>query len=176
MARKRTETAPAEPSPTTRGRRSPSTRLCSRSTPSWASSCWKCGDHGGMAGPCRARFCTRARVLADAVDRSLRDKANVRGLHPRQLHVFDALDRDDRGWVLSVAHVDVVRLNGWHRASRYDQTHARRRPGASALRPRRHHRHGRSITSDRTTPTSPTRIICSATSSHCVTCGSRTRP
>src|SRR5690349_5482290 len=46
--------------------------------------------------------------LADAVDRSLRDKANVSGLHPRQLHVFDDPDRDDRGWVLSVAHVDVV--------------------------------------------------------------------
>ncbi|BBY44156.1 NUDIX hydrolase [Mycolicibacterium celeriflavum] len=49
-------------------------------------------------------------LLADAVDRSLRDKANVRGLHPRQLHVFDDPHRDDRGWVLSVAHVDVVRL------------------------------------------------------------------
>jgi len=36
-------------------------------------------------------------------------KANVRGLHPRQLHVFDDPDRDDRGWVLSVAHVQVVR-------------------------------------------------------------------
>jgi ADP-ribose pyrophosphatase YjhB (NUDIX family) len=47
-------------------------------------------------------------VLADAVDRSLRDKANVRGLHPRQLHVFDDPHRDDRGWVLSVAHVEVV--------------------------------------------------------------------
>jgi 8-oxo-dGTP diphosphatase len=49
--------------------------------------------------------------LADAVDRSLREKANVRGLRPRQLHVFDKLDRDERGWVLSVAHVDVVRAD-----------------------------------------------------------------
>ncbi len=48
-------------------------------------------------------------TLADAVDRSLRDKANVRGLHPRQLHVFDDPTRDDRGWVLSVAHLQVVR-------------------------------------------------------------------
>ncbi|MGV0718654.1 NUDIX domain-containing protein [Mycolicibacterium sp. XJ662] len=48
--------------------------------------------------------------LSDAVDRSLREKANVRGLHPRQLHVFDDPERDERGWVLSVAHVDVVRL------------------------------------------------------------------
>jgi ADP-ribose pyrophosphatase YjhB (NUDIX family) len=57
--------------------------------------------------------------LADAVDRSLRDKANVRGLHPRQLHVFDDPDRDDRGWVLSVAHVDVVRAE--QLASRFDE-------------------------------------------------------
>lgn len=48
-------------------------------------------------------------TLADAVDRSLRLKANVSGLHPRQLHVFDDPGRDDRGWVLSVAHLDVVR-------------------------------------------------------------------
>lgn len=46
--------------------------------------------------------------LTDAVHRSLREKAGVDGLTPRQLHVFDAPDRDDRGWVLSVAHYDVV--------------------------------------------------------------------
>jgi ADP-ribose pyrophosphatase YjhB (NUDIX family) len=46
--------------------------------------------------------------LADAVLRSLRDKAGVTGLDPRQLHVFDDPDRDDRGWVLSVAHVVTV--------------------------------------------------------------------
>jgi 8-oxo-dGTP diphosphatase len=54
-------------------------------------------------------FLHEGEVLAEAVDRSLKDKANVRGLHPRQLHVFDDLKRDDRGWVLSVAHVQVVR-------------------------------------------------------------------
>jgi ADP-ribose pyrophosphatase YjhB (NUDIX family) len=53
-------------------------------------------------------FLHEGEVLADAVDRSLREKANVRGLHPRQLHVFDDPLRDDRGWVLSVAHVAVV--------------------------------------------------------------------
>lgn len=47
--------------------------------------------------------------LADAVDRSLRVKAGVDGLQPRQLHVFDDPGRDDRGWVLSVAHLAVVR-------------------------------------------------------------------
>lgn len=55
-------------------------------------------------------FLHEGEVLAEAVDRSLRVKANVEGLHPQQLHVFDALGRDDRGWVLSVAHVDVVPL------------------------------------------------------------------
>ena len=47
-------------------------------------------------------------TLADAVLRSLRDKAGISGRTPRQLHVFDDPQRDPRGWVLSVAHVDVV--------------------------------------------------------------------
>lgn len=46
--------------------------------------------------------------LMDAVLRSLQHKAGVQGLRPRQLQVFDEPDRDDRGWVLSVAHVMVV--------------------------------------------------------------------
>lgn len=46
--------------------------------------------------------------LADAVRRTLREKAGVSGIRPRQLHVFDAPDRDDRGWVLSVAHYDAI--------------------------------------------------------------------
>lgn len=54
-------------------------------------------------------FLHEGEELADAVLRALREKAGIRGLAPRQLHVFDALDRDDRGRVLSVAHVDVVR-------------------------------------------------------------------
>ncbi|MEB4208951.1 NUDIX hydrolase [Mycobacterium sp. 94-17] len=56
-------------------------------------------------------FLHEGETLADAVDRSLREKANVRGLHPRQLHVFDDPHRDERGWVLAVAHVEVVRLD-----------------------------------------------------------------
>ena len=48
--------------------------------------------------------------LPTLVDRSLRVKAGVRGLHLRDLHAFDEPDRDDRGW-LSVAHVDVVRAD-----------------------------------------------------------------
>lgn len=53
-------------------------------------------------------FLHEGEVLADAVARSLSDKAGLTGLEPAQLHVFDALGRDDRGWVLSVAHVAVV--------------------------------------------------------------------
>ncbi|GAB3316402.1 NUDIX domain-containing protein [Geodermatophilus aquaeductus] len=59
-------------------------------------------------------FLHEGETLADAVLRSLEQKAGLRGQAPRQLHVFDAPERDDRGWVLSVAHVvllaaDVVR-------------------------------------------------------------------
>jgi ADP-ribose pyrophosphatase YjhB (NUDIX family) len=46
--------------------------------------------------------------LVDAATRALREKAGVSSIHPRQLHVFDAPDRDDRGWVMSVAHYDVL--------------------------------------------------------------------
>ena len=46
--------------------------------------------------------------LASAVLRSLSAKAGVTGLAPEQLHVFDDPARDDRGWVMSVAHLDVV--------------------------------------------------------------------
>ena len=53
-------------------------------------------------------FIHEGETLRAAVLRSLRMKAGIDGLRPRQLHVFDAPGRDDRGWVLSVAHVDVV--------------------------------------------------------------------
>ncbi len=53
-------------------------------------------------------FLHEGEVLAEAVQRSLRGKVGVGGLQPWQLKVFDALDRDDRGWVLSVAHVCVI--------------------------------------------------------------------
>jgi 8-oxo-dGTP diphosphatase len=46
--------------------------------------------------------------LADAVLRSLQSKAGITGRSPEQLHVFDRVNRDDRGRVLAVAHVDVV--------------------------------------------------------------------
>ncbi|WP_062306731.1 NUDIX hydrolase [Demequina subtropica] len=53
-------------------------------------------------------FLHEGEVLADAVHRSLADKAGVAGLEPVQLRVFDSLDRDSRGWVLSVAHLVAV--------------------------------------------------------------------
>lgn len=66
---------------------------------------------GGMPVRLPGTFLHEGELLADAVLRSLRSKAGVGGLAPRQLHVFDAVDRDDRGRVLSVAHVDVVRFS-----------------------------------------------------------------
>ncbi|MCG7596832.1 NUDIX domain-containing protein [Mycobacterium sp. PSTR-4-N] len=63
-------------------------------------------DSRGWALP--GTFLHEGEVLAEAVNRSLGEKAGIRGLQPRQLHVFDAPNRDDRGWVLSVAHVAVV--------------------------------------------------------------------
>lgn len=55
-------------------------------------------------------FVRRGETLAVAVERCLRDKLGVRDIRPHQLRVFDDPDRDDRGdWVISVAHVAVVR-------------------------------------------------------------------
>ena len=49
--------------------------------------------------------------LDDAVQRTLREKCGIEGLTPRQLVVLDDPDRDDRGWVLSVAHLDTVLMS-----------------------------------------------------------------
>ena len=42
--------------------------------------------------------------LADAAARVLHDKVGLDGVAVHQLQVFDAPDRDDRGWVVSVGH------------------------------------------------------------------------
>ncbi|MEX7470089.1 NUDIX domain-containing protein [Mycobacterium adipatum] len=63
---------------------------------------------GGRGWALPGTFLHEKETLADAVKRSLADKGGIQGLVPRQLHVFDALGRDDRGWVLSAAHVAVV--------------------------------------------------------------------
>ncbi|WP_051274524.1 NUDIX domain-containing protein [Cellulomonas sp. URHD0024] len=67
----------------------------------------------GAAGDTRlpGTFVHPGETLVRAVLRSLQLKAGVVGLRPRQLHVFDAPDRDDRGWVVSVAHLDAVRAD-----------------------------------------------------------------
>ncbi|MFI8568142.1 NrtR DNA-binding winged helix domain-containing protein [Rhodococcus sp. NPDC078407] len=46
--------------------------------------------------------------LADAADRALRTKAGIVDLEFHQLRMFDAPHRDDRGWVLSMAHSAAV--------------------------------------------------------------------
>jgi 8-oxo-dGTP diphosphatase len=51
-------------------------------------------------------------TLAGAALRALRDKAGVTGREPVQLRVFDDPERDDRGRVISVAHVDLVPIEG----------------------------------------------------------------
>ncbi|GER23599.1 NUDIX hydrolase [Zafaria cholistanensis] len=65
------------------------------------------GDEAGrFALP--GRFLRPHQTLVDAVHDCLQEKVGIRGRAPRQLHVFDEPGRDSRGWVLSVAHVDVV--------------------------------------------------------------------
>jgi ADP-ribose pyrophosphatase YjhB (NUDIX family) len=53
-------------------------------------------------------FLHEGETLARAVRRSLEAKAAVTGRAPQQLRVFDDPARDNRGWVLSVAHLDVM--------------------------------------------------------------------
>ena len=53
-------------------------------------------------------FLHQGERLADAVTRSLTQKAGITGGHPAQLAVFDDPQRDERGWVLSVAHLAVI--------------------------------------------------------------------
>ncbi len=62
--------------------------------------------HGQWALP--GSFVRPRERLDDAVQRTLADKCAFRGLAPTQLQVMDDPDRDDRGWVLSVAYLDVV--------------------------------------------------------------------
>jgi ADP-ribose pyrophosphatase YjhB (NUDIX family) len=62
------------------------------------------GDRVAWALP--GTFLHEGETLGAAVGRALRDKVGLPDdVVPQQLHVFDRPDRDDRGWVLSVAHV-----------------------------------------------------------------------
>ncbi|OZF02748.1 NUDIX hydrolase [Rhodococcus sp. 15-2388-1-1a] len=53
-------------------------------------------------------FLRPSETLADAADRALRTKADLTDLTFHQLRMFDGPDRDDRGWVLSMAHSAAI--------------------------------------------------------------------
>ena len=67
------------------------------------------GDKGGTwALP--GRFVRERQRLSEAVAVTLEEKcglapADLLGRSPRQLHLFDDPERDDRGWVMSMAHL-----------------------------------------------------------------------
>ena len=66
------------------------------------------GTHRHDAWQLPGTFLHQGETLAEAAHRALRTKVGVDGLEPVQLCVLDDPERDDRGWVLSVAHLDVV--------------------------------------------------------------------
>lgn len=77
-------------------------------------------DHQHRKWALPGTFLRERETLAAAVLRCLREKAGISGRVPRQLQVFDEPGRDDRGWVLSVAHVDVVPLAALEEALKSD--------------------------------------------------------
>jgi 8-oxo-dGTP diphosphatase len=69
----------------------------------------RAGEDGGDEWALPGTFLHEEETLADAVRRSLREKAGLTpDVTPRQLYVFDDPRRDNRGWVLSVAHVAAL--------------------------------------------------------------------
>ena len=66
------------------------------------------GSHAQGSWALPGTFLHEREQLSAAVSRSLRAKAGIAGRRPTQLHVFDDPARDERGWVLTVAHVDLV--------------------------------------------------------------------
>ena len=59
------------------------------------------------------RFLRERERLVDAVGKTVEEKCHLSpralaGRRPRQLHVFDDPERDDRGWVLSIGHLLVM--------------------------------------------------------------------
>jgi len=59
------------------------------------------------------RFLRERERLEEAVAKTVEEKCHLSpralaGRRPRQLHVFDDPERDDRGWVLSVGHLLVM--------------------------------------------------------------------
>ncbi|MGW0172812.1 NUDIX hydrolase [Rhodococcus sp. NPDC003322] len=61
---------------------------------------------GGRALP--GTFLHSGERLSDAAARALTDKAGLSGAAFRQLAMFDDPQRDDRGWVISMAHAAVL--------------------------------------------------------------------
>ena len=51
------------------------------------------------------RMVRERETLASAVQAALIEKCGIRGVTPRQLFVADDPGRDERGWVMSVAHI-----------------------------------------------------------------------
>ncbi|MEO9222924.1 MAG: NUDIX domain-containing protein [Mycobacteriaceae bacterium] len=68
----------------------------------------RAGSHARGSWALPGTFLHEHEQLSAAVTRSLRAKAGIAGRRPTQLHVFDDPARDERGWVLSVAHLDLV--------------------------------------------------------------------
>lgn len=66
-------------------------------------------------------FVQEREPLAHAVRRTLLTKCGIRGLSPTQLRVMDDPDRDSRGWVVSAAHLDVVRASALERRGPGDE-------------------------------------------------------
>ena len=85
----------------------------------------RAGKHQHDAWQLPGTFLHPGEILADACHRALREKVGIEGSEPVQLHVLDDPHRDDRGWVLSVAHLDVV---AWRRLERVDTTEVRLAP------------------------------------------------
>ena len=91
-------------------------------------------EHGRWSLP--GSFVRERERLDEAVQRTLREKCGIEGLSPRQLVVLDDPDRDSRGWVLSVAHLDTVPVSAAGSLfSREDLRWAPIRAGGSAAVP-----------------------------------------
>jgi 8-oxo-dGTP diphosphatase len=63
------------------------------------------GTHGAGEWALIGRMVRERETLADAVRSALEGKCGIHGITPRQLFVADDPGRDDRGWVMSVAHI-----------------------------------------------------------------------
>lgn len=80
------------------------------------------GKHRHAAWQLPGTFLHEGERLAEAARRALATKVGIEGLEPIQLEVLDEPGRDDRGWVLSVAHLDVV---PWSQLVAVDAAHVR---------------------------------------------------